>query len=118
MCIRDRGIVSFKGDTLIKGALEGDLSCDAKLVIGKESKIRANINSGSVVVFGQVIGNITARDIIEIHPGASVTGDIKAKRVAMHDGVNFDGQCQMLGNNSNVVHFSDQLVNGKIERSK
>ena len=121
-----KGIVSFKGDTLINGTLEGDLNCDAKLVIGKDSKIRANISSQSVVVFGQVIGDISAVDIIEIHPGAKVTGDIKAKRVAMHDGVSFDGQCKMeqpqigqgeMGKgqmiNSKVVHLNEQLGESK-----
>ena len=121
-----KGIVHFRGDTLVNGILEGGLSCDAKLVIGRESKIRANINSKSVVVFGQVIGDITADNIIEIHPGASVIGDIKAKRIAMHDGVNFDGRCEMesqMGedqmissgkiNNSKVVHLSEQQVSAK-----
>lgn len=103
-----KGIVSFKGDTIINCSIEGDLSCDASLTIGKESRIRANINSKSVVVFGQVIGNISAENIIEIHPGAKVIGDIKAKRVAMHDGVSFDGGCEML--NTKVVRLADAKV--------
>jgi len=108
-----KGILSFKGDTRINGSIEGDLNSDAKLVIGKLSRIRANINARSVVVFGQVIGDISAEDIIEIHPGAKVTGDIKAKRVAMHDGVSFDGQCKMEQPevvSSNVIQLNDQLV--------
>ena len=108
-----KGIISFKGDTVINGIIEGDLNSDAKLVIGKQSRIRANINARSVVVFGQVIGDISAEDIIEIHPGAKVTGDIKAKRVAMHDGVSFDGQCKMEQPQvaqSNVVHLNEQLL--------
>ena len=97
------------------------MNCDAKLVIGKDSKIRANISSQSVVVFGQVIGDISAEDIIEIHPGAKETGDIKAKRVAMHDGVSFDGQCKMEQPqveedqmiNNKVVHLKEQLGESK-----
>ena len=108
-----KGIISFKGDTHINGSIEGDLNSDAKLVIGKLSRIRANINARSVVVFGQVIGDISAEDIIEIHPGAKVTGDIKAKRVAMHDGVSFDGQCKMEQPevvSSNVIQLNEQLA--------
>ena len=108
-----KGIISFKGDTVVNGIIEGDLNSDAKLVIGKQSRIRANINARSVVVFGQVIGDISAEDIIEIHPGAKVTGDIKAKRVAMHDGVSFDGQCKMEQPevvSSNVIQLNEQLA--------
>lgn len=119
-----KGIVSFRGDTKLDCTLEGDLTCDANLVVGRDSKIRANIRSLNVEVYGQVVGNISAENLIELHPGARVTGDIKAKRVAMHDGVNFDGKCQMydnavLSNVSNkVVHLSEQLSNAKVGESK
>lgn len=103
-----KGIVFFKGNTTINCLLEGDLSCDAKLVVSKESKIRANIKSLDVVVYGQVIGDITAENLIELHPGARVTGNIKAKRVAMHEGVNFDGKCEMItAVNTKVVKLNE-----------
>jgi len=129
-----KGIVSFRGNTKLNCKLEGDLTCDANLVVGRDSKIRANIRSLNVEVYGQVVGDINAENLIELHPGARVTGDIKAKRVAMHDGVNFDGKCHMLSdamqdnavqddtvlsnNSAKVVHLNEQLLNAKVGESK
>ena len=53
--------------------------------------IKAEIKCGAVIVQGQVEGNITATDRIEICALAEVTGDIKAGALSMEAGAVFVG---------------------------
>ena len=76
----------------IEGKLNGDLSCTNSVVIGQASSIRGNLNVDSVVVMGQVTGNITAKDKIAMKSTANIHGDIKSKRLSVDDGVTFIGK--------------------------
>jgi cytoskeletal protein CcmA (bactofilin family) len=94
----------------IKGELTGneDLTIDGKvdgkivlrghnLTIGKNGRINADIRAKGVTVNGEVIGNITADDRVEIAPTGSVMGDLCAPRVALADGSSFKGSIDMGG---------------------
>ena len=49
----------------------------------------------SIVVMGQITGNIIAKDKIDLKATARLTGDIKAKRLAVEDGVTFVGKSEV-----------------------
>ncbi|RKX31935.1 MAG: polymer-forming cytoskeletal protein [Verrucomicrobia bacterium] len=89
------GTVKTEGSLRIDGKLKGDLECGGDAVIGKSARIEGNLVVNSVSVAGQVNGNITARDRIEMKSSAKVTGDIKAKRLAVEDGVTFIGRSEV-----------------------
>ncbi|HIE10709.1 MAG TPA: polymer-forming cytoskeletal protein [Kiritimatiellae bacterium] len=89
------GTVKTQGSLRIDGKLKGDLECGGDAVIGKSARIEGNLMVNSVSVAGQVNGNITARDRIEMKSSAKVTGDIKAKRLAVEDGVTFIGRSEV-----------------------
>ena len=48
-----------------------------------------------MVVYGKVIGNLRAKELIEIKKDASVIGDVRAKRVCIEDGAHFKGYVDM-----------------------
>ncbi len=89
------GTVKSASAIHIDGKLNGDLSCSADAVIGKNAVIRGNISVDSTTVLGQVNGNIMAKDRIELKSSAKVTGDIKAKRLSVEDGVSFVGKSEV-----------------------
>lgn len=89
------GNVRCTGSLRIDGKLDGELNCTADALIGKNSTIKGNIVVNSVTVEGNVQGNITAKDRIEMKSTAKVSGDISAKRLAVEDGVTFIGRSEV-----------------------
>jgi cytoskeletal protein CcmA (bactofilin family) len=65
------------------------------LVIGKDGRVKAEIKVKSAVVGGTVIGNIDAKEKIELQAGSRLEGDIKTIRLVIDEGVFFEGNCKM-----------------------
>ena len=89
------GTVKTSGSIRIDGKLDGELNCGGDAVIGKSAAIKGNLTVNSVSIAGSITGNVTARDRIEMKASARVMGDIKAKRLAVEDGVTFVGKSEV-----------------------
>jgi cytoskeletal protein CcmA (bactofilin family) len=89
------GTIKGSGSLRIDGKLEGELHCTGDAVIGKSAQIKGNIVVSSACIEGAVHGNITAKDRIEMKSTARVTGDIRAKRLSVEDGVMFVGRSEV-----------------------
>ena len=89
------GTIKGSGSLRIDGKLEGELHCTGDAIIGKSAQIKGNIVVSSACIEGTVQGNITAKDRIEMKSTARVTGDIRAKRLSVEDGVTFVGRSEV-----------------------
>jgi cytoskeletal protein CcmA (bactofilin family) len=79
-------LTSFE-DLMISGRVEGSITAkDHALVIGPEAKIRADIQARAVTIHGEVVGNVSAGERLEIGASGSVKGDVSAPRMAMAEG--------------------------------
>ncbi|PYK92665.1 MAG: hypothetical protein DME36_12565 [Verrucomicrobia bacterium] len=56
------GTVKFRNELLIDGEVEGKIDSAGRLTIGKNARIRGEIRTKSVIVEGNIDGNITARE--------------------------------------------------------
>ena len=65
------------------------------LIIGAEARIKAEVKAKTVVVQGDVRGNITAGGKIELTSEANVRGDLAAPRIVIADGAQFTGTINM-----------------------
>src|SRR5262249_14119431 len=80
----------------IEGTVEGKIELrDHVLTVGEHGQIKAEVSAKSIVVFGQVVGNLTATEKVEIKEKGSVEGDITAPTLAIADGSNFKGTVGM-----------------------
>ena len=80
----------------IEGHVEGKIELkDHVLTIGPNGKIKAQVFAKSVIVLGEVNGNITATEKVDIRDGGSVDGDIISPRVAIAEGAHFRGSVDM-----------------------
>jgi cytoskeletal protein CcmA (bactofilin family) len=94
--VQIKGELTGNEDLTIEGMVDGKILVkDHNLTIGTNGKITAEVHAKTVVVVGQVMGNITADDKVEIAPSGSVEGDIRAPRVAIADGARFKGSIDM-----------------------
>ena len=73
------------------------------LIIGEGAKVTADITCGSVVVNGEVNGNIKASEMVELHKPAKVKGDVATPSFMVEKGVMFDGTAKMETAGSNLV---------------
>ena len=65
------------------------------LTIGPNGKIKAQVFAKSVIVLGEVTGNVTASEKVDIRDNGSVDGDIVSPRVAIAEGAHFRGSVDM-----------------------
>ncbi len=89
------GKLTFEGTVRIDGKFAGEIFSDDTLIIGEGARVKAEINVGHVVIYGEVVGNIKATESIELHEPARLKGNIMAPSLVVDQGVVFDGNCQM-----------------------
>jgi len=91
-----KGELNGSEDLTIEGQVEGKIELkDHALTIGPNGKIKAQIFAKSVIVLGEVNGNVTASEKVDIRDGGSVDGDIISPRVAIAEGAHFRGSVDM-----------------------
>jgi cytoskeletal protein CcmA (bactofilin family) len=91
-----KGEISGNEDLLIDGSVEGLIQLDErKLTVGPSAKVTADIIAREVVVFGNVKGNLRAKDRIEIKKDGSVNGDLTTARIMIEDGAYFKGSIEI-----------------------
>lgn len=91
-----KGEVSGSEDLTIEGHVEGRIELRDHIVsIGSSGRVQAHIAAKAIVVHGEVTGNLTAADKVEIRENGAVEGDIVAPRVAIADGAKFRGSIDM-----------------------
>jgi cytoskeletal protein CcmA (bactofilin family) len=94
--IQVKGELTGSEDLVIDGTVDGKIQLkDHDLTIGATGSITAEIQAKTVVVVGQVKGNITAGNRIEITETGSVHGDLQAPRISLADGASFRGAIDM-----------------------
>lgn len=87
-----KGELSGSEDLFVDGQVEGSISLRGQsLTIGPNGRVRANVEARNVIIHGQVDGNVTASDRVELRKSASLTGDISTARIAIDDGAYFKG---------------------------
>jgi cytoskeletal protein CcmA (bactofilin family) len=91
-----KGELTGSEDLTIEGNVEGTIHLrEHVLTIGPNGRIKAQIFAKSVVVLGEVTGNVTASEKVDIRDNGSVDGDLIAPRIAISEGAHFRGSVDM-----------------------
>jgi cytoskeletal protein CcmA (bactofilin family) len=91
-----KGDLSGSEDLTIEGEVEGKIELrENVLSIGPNGRIKEQVFAKAVVVQGEVQGNITATERVDIRDAGIVDGDLSAPRVAIADGAHFRGSIDM-----------------------
>ena len=91
-----KGELSGSEDLTIEGQVEGKIELRQNvLTIGPNGRIKAQVFAKTIVVQGEVHGNITASERIDIRDNGSVDGDLSSPRVSIADGAHFRGAIDM-----------------------
>ncbi|HSE84202.1 MAG TPA: polymer-forming cytoskeletal protein [Thermodesulfobacteriota bacterium] len=91
-----KGEVSGGQNLIIDGGLEGKVQLkDNQVTVGENGKISGEIHAKSIIIHGQVVGNMFAEERLEIKTSGSLKGDITSPRVVIDEGAYFKGSVHM-----------------------
>lgn len=91
-----KGELSADEDLIIEGTIEGTIAHHKKnLTIGAKGRVAANIHASSVLVEGQLDGDIHSDGLVSLAKGATVNGNIYCARLVLQDGSRFNGKVEM-----------------------
>jgi cytoskeletal protein CcmA (bactofilin family) len=100
-----KGEMSGDEDLEIEGQVEGIVNlANHQLTIGANGRLRAEVHAKSIVVVGQVTGNLTATERIEIQATGVVQGDICAPRLNIQEGAVLNGSVDMSASGTGEAH--------------
>jgi cytoskeletal protein CcmA (bactofilin family) len=89
------GKYTFSGTVVLNGKFQGEIVSTDTLIIGEKGVVNATIRAGSVLISGEVVGNVLATERVELKGSARVFGDLEAPVVVVEEGVLFEGHCRM-----------------------
>ena len=75
--------------------LRGEITAKDTLIIGDRGVVHATVQAATVVVHGEVVGNVTASERVELKGSARVTGDVEAPVISVEAGAVLEGHCRM-----------------------
>ncbi|MDR0502674.1 MAG: polymer-forming cytoskeletal protein [Treponema sp.] len=84
---------------LIRGKVSGEINATGILVIDENAVVNANIYALRVLIRGQVKGDVTAVEKVEVTVTGKLSGNVTAPEIFMETGCVFNGRCTMVGKN-------------------
>jgi cytoskeletal protein CcmA (bactofilin family) len=91
-----KGHITGTEDLQIDGKVEGSISLRGhQLTVGSAAQLTSEIHAAEVVVYGKVVGNVHARDRVDVKTDGSVVGDISTARISIEDGAHFKGRIEI-----------------------
>jgi cytoskeletal protein CcmA (bactofilin family) len=94
---RVEGTLTFQGSVRIDGQVEGQIEAKDTVVIGEAAAVVAQITAATVVIKGNVTGDVTASKRVELRSPGRLLGNIVTPSLVIQDGVVFEGHCSMAG---------------------
>jgi len=90
-----KGVISYEGTVRIDGQLEGEIYTSGTLIVGQGAVIDAKVEAGTIVCQGRILGDIVAKEKIQLLSPAVLDGSLRTPSISMEEGVLFNGTCKM-----------------------
>lgn len=89
------GEITSDEDVVVQGTVRGKLVSKEAVSIEAGALVEADVEAGSLSVGGQVTGNVSAADRVDLAAGGRLIGDVRAARLTIADGASFKGNVDM-----------------------
>ena len=85
--IKVKGEISGQGDLFFDGEFEGSITlADGTFTVGPNARVTAEIEAPEIIVRGEVIGSLKARERVHIWSTGKLTGDLDSRGIMIDDG--------------------------------
>ncbi|MBI5611578.1 MAG: polymer-forming cytoskeletal protein [Gammaproteobacteria bacterium] len=102
-----RGTLTGSGDYRVNGRFEGDADIEGTVVLQPGAHWKGDIAADNIVIGGEVHGNVTARNNLELTASARIHGDLASPTIAIAEGALYQGQVRT-AKRSPVRHFQER----------
>jgi len=89
------GDVRCSGTIRIDGVVEGTVEAEDTIIIGHDAKVTASLHANQIIIGGEVHGDVTADEKLEIQSTGALYGDLRAPKLSISEGVIFEGRSMM-----------------------
>ena len=108
------GKLRFKGTVRIDALFKGQIITNDVLVVGENARIDAEITCGTVIVHGQVNGDVKAKSAVEVLRTGSIRGNVETPSLRLDKGGRLDGMVKMtLGERTSAGPEQKSAANAK-----
>ena len=96
ICVK--GEITGSEDLTVDGQVDGRIDLpNHVLTVGPNATVCADITAKSVMIFGTILGSVTAQDRIEVRKSGSVEGNVACARLVIQDGAILCGNVETRG---------------------
>ena len=92
-----KGNIITETDFRLDGQVEGDISCNGKIVVGPKGQVIGNIVSSNAEILGEVEGSVRVSEKLVLKATANIKGDVFAQSLEIEPNARFNGVCNMSG---------------------
>ena len=100
----------------VDGVINGNCTCEKKLILSAEGQVRGNISAQSVIISGKVDGDIVVTGKLELLSTGKIAGNITSGSLVIDEGACFDGRCTMTNVANNSFESSSLYEENKKEK--
>jgi cytoskeletal protein CcmA (bactofilin family) len=91
-----KGRISGDEDLKTDGKVEGPVTLsNHRFTVGASARVEGEVQAREIIVYGNVKGQLSAQDRIEIKKDSSVLGDLSTPRIMIEDGAYFKGAIEI-----------------------
>ena len=90
-----KGNIITETDFRLDGKVEGDISCNGKIVVGPKGQVIGNIISSNAEILGEVEGSVRVSEKLVLKATANIKGDVFAQSLEIEPNARFNGVCNM-----------------------
>ena len=65
------------------------------LTVGPGAQLTSEVHAAQATIYGKIVGNLHARERVDIKKDGSVIGDIATARISIEDGAHFKGRIEI-----------------------
>ena len=88
-----KGELRSSEDLTIEGRINGSITCEGgAVVVTSDAAVTGDVIARDITVFGRSQGQLIATEVVDVRPGATVTGTAMSKQFILHEGAHFTGR--------------------------
>ncbi len=106
-----KGNFECREDFLVEGAVEGNLSSEGLIVLGKDAVVKGEVSAKEAAISGIVVGTVSCSERLEIYESAKMIGTIKTPVLKMAPGAQVNARIIMSRKADDVELVSQPLRN-------
>ena len=94
--IKIKGEISGREDLFLDGTFEGKIHiAGGNFTVGPNAHVNAEIEAREIIIRGEVIGTLKARERVQVWSTGRVTGDMETRGIVIEDGAILRGKVEV-----------------------